>query len=345
MKPPTPRSVSVIIPTYNRASLLGFTIDNMLAQTLPPAEVIVVDDGSTDETPGIVAAYGDRVRYVRQRNAGPAAARNAGLALATGRYIQFMDDDDLASLNKLEAQVTAIEESSADMAYCPWVQLGMEGDTVTSYDNVLQCGPVPASLSLYEWHLRGWALILQNCLFTREFLARVGALYEDLKMTEDTEFVNRIFLGDPKAAFTESCLVLYRLHANKLTEGETSSVHKLVHWARALNYMVRNLDRSGRTIGAMTRFRLAHLIWLIQRELKRASPSSREPLIALDDAERRYPEFAYAAFSLWARVRGSLRVCLTGIHWPRQFRARRIGPKEVRLIQEAGVRFQPGIAK
>ena len=180
-------TVSVIIPTYNRASLVAQTIDNMLAQTLRPLEVIVVDDGSTDDTAAIVAAYGDRVRYVPQRNAGPAAARNAGLALAQGAFVQFMDSDDLASLNKLEVQVKAMRKSGADMAYCPWLQLAIEGNRAGRYGQVLQGAAVPGDLPLHEWHLRDWALVLQNCLFARAFVARVGRLREDLVMTEDTE--------------------------------------------------------------------------------------------------------------------------------------------------------------
>lgn len=342
------RSVSVIIATYNRAPLVGRTVENMLAQTLRPAQIIVVDDGSTDETAEVLSKFGEPVRFIRQPNRGPAAARNAGLAVATGRFIQFMDDDDLVSLNKLEAQVEAIERSGADMAYGPWVPLTMEGDTVTQYGYVLQGGAVPADLPLYEWHLRGWAIILQSCLFTREFLMRVGAarLREDLIMTEDTELLNRIFLADPKASFTGNCLVFYRHHGrHKLTEGGTTHAQKMVNWAQALDYILRNVDGSERSLAATTRFRFAHFVWRIHRAVRDEDVISAPAKERLASVARRYPYLAFMAFSAWLRVAGPVRTRLTGTNWPPPFRPRRIGPADLRLIHEAGIRLEPGFAK
>ena len=86
--------ISVVIPCYNGAALVGRCLDSVLAQTLQPAEIIVVDDGSTDASADIVAGHAPRVRYVRQANAGPAAARNRGLAMAQGEYLALLDADD-----------------------------------------------------------------------------------------------------------------------------------------------------------------------------------------------------------------------------------------------------------
>lgn len=87
--------VSAIIPTYNRADLLGQTLQSLLAQTVPPDEIIVVDDGSEDETPQLVAQFSPRVRYIRIANSGAPVARNAGAARATGDWLWFCDSDDL----------------------------------------------------------------------------------------------------------------------------------------------------------------------------------------------------------------------------------------------------------
>jgi glycosyltransferase involved in cell wall biosynthesis len=96
--------VSVIIPLYNGASFLGGAIENVLAQNYQPLEIIVVDDGSTDASTEIAAAYPNGVRYVYQTNAGPAAARNRGIKLAQGPLIAFLDVDDLWSEHKLARQ-------------------------------------------------------------------------------------------------------------------------------------------------------------------------------------------------------------------------------------------------
>ncbi len=97
--------VSCIVPVCNGERYLAATLDSMLAQTYAPVEVIVVDDGSTDGTPALSASYGTRVRYLRQTNAGPAAARNTGLAEARGEFVAFNDADDLWHPEKLARQM------------------------------------------------------------------------------------------------------------------------------------------------------------------------------------------------------------------------------------------------
>lgn len=88
-------SISVVIPTYNRAALLPATLEAVFGQTLPPAEVIVVDDGSRDETAAVLAGYAPRVRHLRIENAGDLVARNTGLRAAVGDLVAFCDSDDL----------------------------------------------------------------------------------------------------------------------------------------------------------------------------------------------------------------------------------------------------------
>lgn len=94
---------SVIIPNYNNSATLGRAIDSVLAQTWPAHEIIVIDDGSTDESETVAAAYGNRVRYVRQNNAGVSAARNKGAQLATGTWLAFLDADDTYMPERLAA--------------------------------------------------------------------------------------------------------------------------------------------------------------------------------------------------------------------------------------------------
>lgn len=101
--------VSAIIPTYNYARFVGRAVDSVLAQTYSPVECIVVDDGSTDDTPQVLASYGDRIRAIRQDNRGLSGARNAGIAAARGRYIALLDADDAWKPEKLARQVAAIE--------------------------------------------------------------------------------------------------------------------------------------------------------------------------------------------------------------------------------------------
>ena len=96
--------VSVVIPSYNRAGVVRETVDSVLAQTYGNIEVIVIDDGSSDNTAEVLAPYADRIVYVRNRNSGLAATRNAGMRLASGEFIAWVDSDDLWTPQKLEVQ-------------------------------------------------------------------------------------------------------------------------------------------------------------------------------------------------------------------------------------------------
>jgi len=102
--------VSVIIPTYNSARYLKEAVDSVLAQSFEDFEVIVVDDGSTDDTETVMRQYQSRVRHIMQSNAGVSAARNRGIEESHGRYIAFLDADDVWHAQKLERQLTALAE-------------------------------------------------------------------------------------------------------------------------------------------------------------------------------------------------------------------------------------------
>jgi glycosyltransferase involved in cell wall biosynthesis len=107
-KPPTDGAaptVSVVLPTYNRADMVTRAVESVLAQTFPGIELIIIVDGSTDDTIPRLRPYHDRARVIYQENAGLGAARNAGIALARGRYIAFLDDDDFWHPDKIRQQV------------------------------------------------------------------------------------------------------------------------------------------------------------------------------------------------------------------------------------------------
>jgi glycosyltransferase involved in cell wall biosynthesis len=114
--------VSIIVPCHNTAPWLAATLESALAQTWPQREIIVVDDGSTDGSPAIARDFAARgVQLVIQRNEGAAAARNHGLRLARGDYLQFLDADDLLAPDKLERQVRLLQANGDDcIASCAW---------------------------------------------------------------------------------------------------------------------------------------------------------------------------------------------------------------------------------
>ena len=330
--------VSVIIPSYNRADLVGQTIENMLRQTLPPHEVIVVDDGSTDASVEVIRAFGGRVTLIEQANGGPGSARNTGLAVATGDFIQFMDSDDLASLNKLAVQARALAATGADMAYGPWIQMRMAGREVRWMDYVLQPEPAPSNRPLYETHLRRWALVLQNCLFTRAFLQARGALKTDLLGTEDFEYLTRIFLAEPRVIFTPECMVYYRLHdSGKLSGSGTTATRKAGELGRAFAYVAADLQRAPRPLSPSTRFVFSFTAWRIWRQMTAARSFPPAEVERVRAIAAPFPAWAYRAFALWDRLHAALRVRLTGIPWVHAYRARRPNGDELARMREAGL--------
>lgn len=115
---PANPNVSVVIPAYNAAATLGAAIESVLEQTAEPCEVIVVDDGSRDQTRAVAEAFGDKVRVVTQMNAGCGEARNTGARLAVGDWLAFLDADDAWHPRKLEAQIPLTRDASVAVVTC-----------------------------------------------------------------------------------------------------------------------------------------------------------------------------------------------------------------------------------
>ncbi len=121
--------VSVIIPTYNRAALIGRAIESAMGQTYPNKQIIVVDDGSTDNTARVVKEYPE-VEYVYRPNGGQAAARTTGLAAAKGVYIASLDSDDVWEPSFLATCVQTLEEWQLDFVFVNWYQQMPDGKVV-----------------------------------------------------------------------------------------------------------------------------------------------------------------------------------------------------------------------
>ncbi|HVM38991.1 MAG TPA: glycosyltransferase [Sphingomicrobium sp.] len=120
--------VSVVVPTYNRAEYIVETIESVLQQTYPNIEIIVIDDGSTDDTAEVIRPFAPRIRYVWQDNAERGASRNHGLRLASGKYIAFLDSDDVWVASKVEAAVAFLEANPhVGLVYTDAVQIDSNG--------------------------------------------------------------------------------------------------------------------------------------------------------------------------------------------------------------------------
>ena len=200
--------VSIIIPTYNRADLLPKTLDSVLAQTRRPDEIIVVDDGSTDSTADVLAAYPAPVITLRQTNQGRSAARNAGMARSSGDLLMLLDSDDLLLPESIERLAGFLEANAGyDVAYSGALVIDGAGETTGTFGS----GTYPSG--------DVFARIAQNnffppCayLFRRECLQTAGGFESSLEPMEDFDFWVRMAAAH-RFAYLDVPLCAYRVHA------------------------------------------------------------------------------------------------------------------------------------
>ncbi len=202
--------VSVIIPTYNHAQFVAQAIESALAQTLAPVEVIVVDDGSTDETAQVLAHYGERIRVVRQQNGGVAAARNAGAALAVGEYLAFLDADDTWLPRKLEKQLARFQaEPNLGLVHCGMVEFNPAGVLMHEHLDGDE-GWIAEKLLLFN----GRSVVVgigSTSLVPRAVFEEVGGFDPRLSTSADWDLACRITLRY-RVGFVPELLLYYRLH-------------------------------------------------------------------------------------------------------------------------------------
>jgi len=207
-------TVTAAITTYNRAALVVDAVESVLAQTYPDYELVVVDNGSTDRTHAALEPYRDRLRYHRQENLGRAGARNTALRLARGRYVAFLDSDDLWLPDKLARQVEALDSSPGAGLVHGQVELIAEDGS-----------PLPRETAAHRRlfsraHRRGatyagYALecrcLTSTVMFRADVLERVGP-YDPSLALEDLDLYLRVLLDSDVVFLDGAPLARYRVH-------------------------------------------------------------------------------------------------------------------------------------
>jgi glycosyltransferase involved in cell wall biosynthesis len=189
--------VSVVVPVYNGANFVAQAIEAILAQNYERVEVVLVDDGSVDETPEIVGRY--PVKYLRQDNAGPSSARNAGLAASTGEFLTFCDYDDIYHVDKVSAQVRYLMEhpdtACVLVHHRTFVEAGTEPPTWMSKDDTGVQAP----------------------MIRRTVLDSVGGYNVEYRMSETMEWLGRMTTAGLRVDVIDDVLVDRRLHGTNVS--------------------------------------------------------------------------------------------------------------------------------
>jgi len=272
-------TVSIVIPCYNAAPFLRETLDSALGQTHPPLEVIVVDDGSTDDSAAIAESYGPPVRVIRQKNQGESVARNRGLSEVKGSHVMFLDADDLLVQGAVERLMQAAQ-----------------GDRETVV--VMGCGHftedpqnpyatrMPQFNSMLPSVLAGCFGPTHSWLYPRVLVASLGGFDTHLQRGEDWEFSTRLALRNPPLRQLEYLGALHRRHRRSQTQRAAASEK-----VGGANFIVRRYCDTVFANDDLITICASTIFWTILRQIQR----SRKVGITwpeLDDLGRRLSELA-----------------------------------------------------
>lgn len=228
--------ISVIIPCWNVEALLPATLDSVLAQEHQNLEIICVDDGSTDGTPAVLERFvqksGGRMHVMRQPNQGACAARNAGMALATGEWLQFLDADDVLDPNKLSGQVALLDCARSDK------ETGTRDDKsgpaliVGDYEKIMPNGLLLPTEALYD---RPWMALIRTRMGTtsanlwcKDAVERAGGWRTDLASSQDYELMFRMLRGGGEVLWDKRIAT----HVLKRAAGSISQTGVQDNWRR-----------------------------------------------------------------------------------------------------------------
>jgi glycosyltransferase involved in cell wall biosynthesis len=203
--------VSILIPCFNGARFIGETLESALAQTWPNLELIVVDDGSEDESVGEIERFkSDNIKLIRQRNSGQTVALNVCLAHAKGDFIQYLDADDLLSRTKIELQIARLRQYPKAVAVAEWGRFRK-----TQRETKFVADRSWADLDPLDWlHANmqrdGGMMFPAMWLIPADLARRAGPWNESLTLNNDAEYFTRVVLLSERVLFCQGALAYYR---------------------------------------------------------------------------------------------------------------------------------------
>jgi glycosyltransferase involved in cell wall biosynthesis len=271
--------ISVVIPTYNRANYLPQAIDSVLAQTCGPVEIVVVDDGSTDDTRKVVRAYGNRVRYVYTQNGGVAHARNVGTCQSRGEYVTYLDSDDVLYPYMLELESRVLDRHpDVGVVYAEMSAFDDEGffdrfhlktyhhsayrNAEVTYDRIFESSAalaaldvLPASLrasdpallerrayfgKVFDSYLTNLIVFQNNVLYRRSVMTAVGLRNESIRHWQEMEYLLRISRAY-RMCFVDVPTYKLRYHPGQISS--TGGSNGRYVWMRKQQILLRVVKR------------------------------------------------------------------------------------------------------
>ena len=237
--------VSIIIPTFNRAHLIGETLDSVLAQTYHNWECIIVDDGSTDNTDEVVGEYvkkDARFRYYHRPDEhmpGGNGARNYGFKMSKGEFVNWLDSDDLFSKNKIEKQVEFLINKQESISTCKWTKFKKSNDFELKNLSIFK--DYKNAQNIFQDYGKYGFFPSHSFLIDRKILKKSSLWNEHLKINQDGEFFCRVIINSKSICFSKDSYVLYRTSTgNKTSEYSTylKAKHAIISWKMIENHLL-----------------------------------------------------------------------------------------------------------
>ena len=315
--------VSILIPAYNSERFVAETLRSALAQTVEDKEIIVIDDGSADGTPAVLRSFGSAIRCEFGPNRGASAARNRATALAQGRYLQYLDADDLLEPDAVAKRIAALEQSGADVAYSDWQRLQEQADgsfapgEIEARD-IAEVHADPELATFASFWSPPAAL-----LYSRRIVDRIGRWNESLPVIQDARFLQDAAICGARFVRVAGVGARYRVHRER-----SLSTRNPIAFARDVLRNSSDIQSIWESRGPLTagqRAALASGLDFVCRQLFFADlPGFRRALSGLYRVQPGFrltwPKFAGAATSLFGHA--------VGTHMMRRIDARRPGRSE-----------------
>lgn len=279
--------VSILIPAYNAERWIAEALESALAQTWPRREIIVVDDGSSDETLAVARRYASaQVQVISQSNAGAAAARNRALRAAQGNYLQYLDADDLLAPDKIERQLEMLSGCGDEqLAAGAWARFYQHPSEARFVPQLLWADAAPVDLLVTAWsnnlmiHPAAW-------LVPRPLSERAGWWDESLSLDDDGEYFSRVILASAGVKFCPAAKSYYRSGLTISLSGRRSatalaSAYRSIELSSRHLLDVENSSRTRHTV-ATRHQRFIYEVYPAARELRAAAQARVKELGGTD---------------------------------------------------------------
>lgn len=294
--------VSIIIPCYNAEKYIAETISSALAQTYQPIEIIVIDDGSSDKSLNVVRQFSSGHIFIyQQKNSGASIARNKGLEMAKGKYIQFLDADDIISPNKIEVQVNILESRANHISLCHTVHF-KDGTNPLSYPIIHEWfkegseNTTDFLIKLYGGPLIAndlGGMIQPNAWLTPKHLIDKAGLWNEMRSPDDDgEFFCRVLLHAEGIAYTLQGVNYYRKFENISTLSSQNNKQSFAAVLKSTELKAKHLI--SKTDDPNAKLAVSRLFWELASNAYPNYPSiSKKAILAATNYSSHKPRYLY----------------------------------------------------